>query len=95
MKKYDIEQIPIMKEGEPIGAISQQGLFKKVFDDPVLKNATVTQVMEPAFPVAPFDTAAEKLRLYITKENGAVMAKDEAGNYHIITKYDVIAALGN
>ena len=42
-----------------------------------------------------FDTPAEKLRLYITKENGAVMAKDEAGSYHIITKYDVIAALGN
>jgi cystathionine beta-synthase len=95
MKKYDIEQIPILQEGEPIGAISQQGLFKKIFDDPALKNATVTQVMEPAFPVAPFDTAAEKLRLFITKENGAVMAKDEAGNYHIVTKYDVIAALGN
>jgi cystathionine beta-synthase len=45
--------------------------------------------------VAPFDTPAEKLRLFINKENGAVLAKDEAGNYHIVTKYDVIAALGN
>jgi cystathionine beta-synthase len=84
-----------MHDGEPVGSISQQGLFKKIFDDPGLKTATVTTVVEPAFPVAAFDTPAEKLRLYITKENGAVMAKDEAGSYHIITKYDVIAALGN
>jgi cystathionine beta-synthase len=29
----------------------------------------------------------------INKENGAVLAKDETGNHHIVTKYDVIQAL--
>ena len=49
--------------------------------------------MEKAFPVVALDTAVEKIGTLINKENGAVMAKDESGNYHIVTKYDVIQAL--
>jgi len=30
----------------------------------------------------------------ITRENGAGLRRDESGNYHIVTKYDVIQALG-
>ncbi len=51
--------------------------------------------MEPAFPVVAYSTPIEKLRTLINKDNGAVLAKDEAGNLHIVTKYDVIQALGN
>jgi cystathionine beta-synthase len=95
MKKYDIEQIPVMEDDLPVGAISQQGLFTKIFADPGLKNSTIQAVMEKGFPIVPFDSPAEKLKQYISKENGAVLTRDEAGSYHIVTKYDVIAALGN
>ena len=84
-----------MKDQEPIGAISQHGLFKKIFADPALKNINVQEMMEPVFPVVPFDCPVEKLKQYINKENGAVLTRDEAGTYHIVTKYDVIAAMGN
>ncbi|MBM3412983.1 MAG: pyridoxal-phosphate dependent enzyme [Bacteroidetes bacterium] len=95
MKKYDIEQIPVMDQEQPIGAISQHGLFKKIFADPDLKNASIQAVMENGFPLVTFDSPVEKLAQYISKENGAVLTRDEAGAYHIITKYDVITALGN
>jgi cystathionine beta-synthase len=94
MKKYDIELIPVMSGGEPIGTISEGGLFQKVFDNPEIKNSRVADVLEPMFPIVAFDTAVEKLSSLINKENGAVLAKDEAGTYHIITKYDVLQALG-
>jgi cystathionine beta-synthase len=93
MKKYDIEHIPVMKNEVPIGAVSETGLFLKVFGDTEIKNATVESVMEKAFPVVEFDTAVEKLGSLINKENGAVLAKDEKGEYHIVTKYDVIQSL--
>ena len=95
MKKNDIEQIPVMNGAGPIGAISEGGLFQKIFDNPEIKNATVSEVLEPSFPIVEFDTPVEKLSHLINKENGAVLAKDDAGNYHIVTKYDVIQALGN
>jgi len=31
MKKYDIEHIPVMNGDGPMGAISESGLFQKVF----------------------------------------------------------------
>lgn len=94
MKKYDIEQIPVMNGVELTGTISEGGLFQKVFDNPAIKNASIGDVLEPKMPLVAFDTPVEKLITLISKENGAVLAKDEAGNYHIITKYDVLQALG-
>ena len=76
------------------GSITESGLFQKVFSNPDIKHEKITNVLEPAFPLVDFNTAVDKLRTLITKENGAVMSKDEVGNYHIITKYDVIQALG-
>jgi cystathionine beta-synthase len=93
MKKYDIDQVPVMNGDGPIGAISENGLFKKVFSDPEIKNATIQSVIEPAYPVVAFDTPVERLGSLITKENGAVLAKDEKGDYHIVTRYDVIQSL--
>jgi cystathionine beta-synthase len=94
MKKYDIEHIPVMNGNGPVGAISEGGLFQKIFDNPEIKNSSVESVLEPSYPVVEFDTPVEKLSSLINKENGAVLAKDEAGNYQIVTKYDVIQALG-
>ena len=94
MKKYEIENIPVMNGNGPIGAISENGLFQKIFSNPDIKNETVEKVMEPAYPLVEFSTPVEKLSTLINKENGAVLSKDEIGNYHIVTKYDVIQALG-
>lgn len=94
MKKYDIENIPVLKNGEMIGAISENGLFQKIFSSSDLKNEVIENVMEAALPLVDFNAPIEKLKTFISKENGAVMSRDEVGNYHIITKYDILQALG-
>jgi len=93
MKKYDIEQIPVMKDEISIGSLSEAGLFLKVFANADIKNATVESVMEAAYPIVDFLTPIEKLGSLINKEVGAVLAKDETGAFHIVTKYDVIQSL--
>ena len=93
MKKYDIEQIPVMQNNELVGSLSEGGLFQKIFSNPEIKNATVESVMEAAPAIVDFATPVEKLGSLINKENGAVLAKDDTGNYHIVTKYDVIQSL--
>lgn len=94
MKKFDIEHIPIIQHNEVIGSISEGGLFSRLIDQPELKDEPVKNVMQAAFPVVTLDTPIEKLAIYINKENGAVLTKDESGNHHIVTKYDIIQALG-
>lgn len=93
MKQYDIEHIPVVKQQEFIGSISESGLFQRVFNNPEIKTEKVEKVMEGLFPIVSLETPVEKLGTLINKENGAVLAKDESGNYHIVTKYDVIQAL--
>jgi cystathionine beta-synthase len=93
MKKYDIEQIPVINDSGPIGSISENGLFDKVFTNPEIKHASVDAVMEAPLPIVSYDTPIERLSTLITKENGAVLSKDEAGNFHIVTKYDIIQSL--
>ncbi len=95
MEKYDIENIPVMQDGKIVGALSQQGLFNKVFTNPDIKNTAVETALEPPYPIVDFNTPIDRLRLVINKDNGAAIAQDEAGNYHIVTKYDVIKGLGN
>jgi cystathionine beta-synthase len=93
MKKYDIENIPVMQDGKPVGSVSESGLFGKMFMAPDIKNHQVQTVMEPAYPVVAYDTPVERLGKLITKDNGAILSRDEAGDLHIITKYDIIQSL--
>ncbi|NBO49878.1 MAG: pyridoxal-phosphate dependent enzyme [Chitinophagia bacterium] len=93
MQKYEIEHIPVMHEGEVIGSISENGLFQKIFKDPEIKHATVLSVVESKYPLVDFATPLEKISALINKDNGAVLSKDEGGNYHIVTKYDILQSL--
>jgi cystathionine beta-synthase len=96
MQQYHIENIPVKQNGELVGAISESGLFSKMLGNGQdIKQKKINEVLEPAYPVVAFDTPVERISSLINKENGAVLAKDDSGNYHIVTKYDVIQSLGN
>jgi cystathionine beta-synthase len=93
MKKFDIENIPVFAEGKNIGAISESGLFDKMLHHNDVKMQLVSTVMENPYPEVKFDTPVERLSSFINKENGAVLSKDESGQFHIVTKYDIIQSL--
>ncbi len=94
MRKYDIENLPVMNDSDEIaGSLSEGGLFDKILRGPNIKEQTVASVIEKEYPVVPFDMKVEKISNLISKQNGAVLSKDETGDYHIVTKYDIIQSL--
>jgi cystathionine beta-synthase len=93
MKKFDIEQIPVIKEDTQIGTISENGLFLRVFSNPDIRNEHVGNLLEACYPEVDFNTPVERLSTLITRENSAVLSRDEAGNYQIVTKYDILQAM--
>ncbi|MEY4335420.1 MAG: hypothetical protein RLZZ45_339 [Bacteroidota bacterium] len=93
MRKYEIEHIPVMEANTPIGSISENGLFQKMFSNPDLRNSKIESVLEKAYPVIDFNTPVEKITNLISRETGAVLAKDESGCFHILTKYDILHSL--
>lgn len=95
MQKYNVENLPVLRQNEPIGAISESGLFARMMSNGQdIKGKKIGEVLEKPYPIVSFDTPLERLSTLITRENGAVLGKDDSGNYHIVTKYDVIQALG-
>ncbi len=93
MKEYDIENIPVVNGNGIVGSLSEGGLFKQILNNPQIKEQSIESVMENAYPVVPFDIPVEKLSALISKNNGAVLSQDEMGEYHIVTKYDIIQSL--
>lgn len=93
MKQFDIENIPVMEDGQPTGSVSENGLFSKIFGSPEIINHEVQSVVEPGYPLVDLDTPVERLGKLINKDNGAVLCRDKAGVLHIITKYDIIKFL--
>ncbi len=95
MQKYHIENLPVLNGGEPVGAISGKRTLLQAHDKRVdIKGKKIADVLEKPYPIVSFDTPLERLSTLITRENGAVLGKDDSGNFHIVTKYDVIQALG-
>ena len=93
MKKYDIENLPVTKDGNIVGSLSEGGLFNKILSNAEIKEDKVESVMEKEYPIVPFNMPVEKLSNLISKQNGAVLSKDDTGDYHIVTKYDIIQSL--
>lgn len=93
MRKYEIEHIPVLEGTEVIGAISENGLFQKMFSDPNLKNEKIENVLEKPYTIIDYQTPVEKIRNMINRESGAVLAKDESGALQILTKYDILQSL--
>ncbi|MEY4628622.1 MAG: hypothetical protein RLZZ595_948 [Bacteroidota bacterium] len=93
MRKYEIEHIPVILDEEILGSISENGLFQKLFTDPEIKHAPIQSVLELSYPLVDFNTPVEKISNMINKDTGAVLAKDESGMLHIVTKYDILQSL--
>ncbi len=93
MEKYDIEHLPVINQEGIAGSLSQAGLFNKIIANPELKQYRVEDAMEDQFPMVAYDTPIEKLSKLMNKNTGALLAKDESGTLHIITKYDILKSI--
>jgi len=93
MRKYEIEHIPVILDEQILGSISENGLFQKLFTDPEIKHAPIQSVLELSYPLVDFNTPVEKISNMINKDTGAILAKDESGMLHIVTKYDILQSL--
>lgn len=94
MQKYDISQIPVTKDEEFVGSLNDNYLYAKLIADADLKHSKIADIMQPPFPFVDSQARLDEVSKKINKDNSAVLMKDWGGNLHIITKYDVIQAIG-
>lgn len=93
MRQYKISQIPVTRNGEFAGMVDDKALFELLVDNPKMGDKALNSVMSPPLPIVKFNTKIEAVSQLINKDVPAVLVELENGKHHIITRYDIIAAI--
>lgn len=94
MNKTSVSQIPVMDAGEVVGSVTDTKLLSKIIENPILKDAHISDVMEDSMTFVAGDSTLDVLSSMIEKEK-AVLVRDDLGKIHIITKHDILEAFTN
>ena len=93
IRKFGISQIPVKNIDGFVGSIDESKLFSLLVDNPELRNAAISTVMNAPFPVVKESASLEEVSRLINKDTSAVLVEKNDGKFHIITKFDIISAL--
>lgn len=94
MKSYNISQIPVSKDGMFVGHVDETKLYQQLIDSKISMDDPLSKVMGPALPVVSQQAKVEEISEKINRETPAVLVALPDGKYHIITRHDLISALG-
>ncbi|MFC3878749.1 pyridoxal-phosphate dependent enzyme [Algoriphagus namhaensis] len=94
MNKTSVSQIPVLENGEVVGSLTDNKLLARIIENPTLKDAHVSDVMEDSMKFVALDSTLDVLSSMVEKEK-AVLVRDAANQIHIITKHDILEAFTN
>ena len=90
----DISQIPVTQEKRIVGSLNENHLYSKITANPEIKNHTISEIMQTAFPFADISTPVDSLSKMLSSERPAVLVRDfKTDKTFIITRYDIMKAL--
>jgi cystathionine beta-synthase len=93
MRKFNISQIPVMRDGKFVGSLDETHTYQLLVEDQSKLNAPISSIMQKAFPVVKESTSIEEISKLINKETPAVLVELASGKFDIVTKQDIIAAI--
>jgi cystathionine beta-synthase len=92
MRKHNIDQLPVMENGKPVGTITDARLFDAILEDAEVRTQKVRVLMGAALPVIEPDAHLEDIAKRLGNGSPAVLVKMKEG-FGIITKQDIIGKL--
>ena len=95
MNEKGIDQIPVTDNGSFVGSLIDSKVLKKLIENPDIKNQTVAEVMDPSFQFVSMNNTLDVLSSLISKENRALLVRDEFQKVHIITQSDLLMAMSH
>jgi len=91
MKSMDISQMPVVKNGQIVGSVTESDILEYLLDNPdKSSDGNIESIMSEPFPSVDLEMTIRNLSKVISKKVPAVVVKDQAGSEHIITQYDII-----
>lgn len=95
MSANDISQLPVFSGDSPIGSLAEGKLFNAFFEDQSVKSKRVREVMQEPFPMVDGSLVLSEVMGRFDHNTPAVLYRDGAGEFRILTKQDIIKALAD
>jgi cystathionine beta-synthase len=93
MTTWDVSQIPVVENGEPVGTLIEGTLMTKALSQPSLLDRPVREVMEPPLPVIEAHFPTDRLGQMLTRESPAALVRKDGKLFGIVSRYDVLQQL--
>jgi cystathionine beta-synthase len=93
MNTWDVSQIPVVDNGEPIGTLLESTLMTRALAQPSLLDRPVREVMDAPLPVVDAHFPTDRLGPMLTRESPAALVRKEGKLVGIVSRYDVLQQL--
>ena len=90
MSQHDVSQLPVMDGANCVGSVSDWSLSAKSLDNSKLLDMTVSEVMDPPFPMVDAGQHVESVAKLLSKSNPAVLVRRDGTVQGIVTRSDLL-----
>ena len=88
-----ISQIPVMDGSKMVGSITDSKLLRLLLEDQTSGSEKIDKVMDKPLQFVALDNTLDVLSSLISKENKALLVRDQKNEIHIITEHDILKAM--
>ncbi len=93
MTSNSISQLPVTDGDHFVGSLIDSKLLAQMIGDADVQGKAVEDIMDKPFQFVPLDNTLDVLSSVISKENPAVLVRDDSNEVHIITQHDILNAM--
>ncbi|MGH7471444.1 MAG: pyridoxal-phosphate dependent enzyme [Longimicrobiales bacterium] len=91
--RHNISQLPICDRETCVGSVSEGTLMARIIESPTVLEQAVESLMDAPFPVVELGTPMTGIGRLLTRQNAAVLVRDNGHLAAIVTRYDMVTYL--
>ena len=90
IEQYDVTQIPVFRDKEPVGTLFDNDILKTALADPSAVDRPVEEWMAEPLPVVGSDEPVDRVTRLLASRNPAVLVRHNGGVVGILTRFDML-----
>jgi cystathionine beta-synthase len=91
--RHNISQLPICAQETCVGSVSEGTLMARIIESPAVLEQPVETLMDAPFPVVDLATPMTGIGRLLTRQNSAVLVRENGHLAGIVTRYDMVTYL--
>ena len=90
IREFNISQLPVLKEGNVVGSVSEGVLLQKVLDGSARGDTRVEYLLEKPLPVVPLGAHLTRAMKVLAGSNAAVAVDEQGKPAGMLTRFDLL-----